>query len=243
VHCIAILSLISPCISPWRVQERIWRHFSDLRLLHLLEDKLLIHSVIGLLDASEAVYGNRHLNTDIKSTKVSAVEDKGGISKSALLVSKAIVITLSNLRQESDNNFYICTVGIVHIAASIFCYSRFENNIYVFEVKGPRTRFFKDILCDGNVPNWIIMDIILSVEKYFISRLRDGSHRDGLFSKENKIKILDEFHGSRIMVNKCNQYIDITKNSRNFTIEVYESDEKMFNIFDFINTFRSQFFD
>jgi hypothetical protein len=242
VHCIAILSLLSPGISPWRVRERIWRHFGDLRLLHLLDDKDLIRSVLGLLDASDAFYGNSYFNTKIKNP-ISTVNDRGGLSKSALLVSKAIVITLSNLRQESDNTFYICTIGIVHIAASIFCYSRFENGLHIFDVKGPETRHFRDLLSDGNVPNWIIMNIILSVEKYFMSELTDESHRNGLLSKDRKTKILDEFHASRIESNESNLTIDVAKFSSICTIEVHESDGKIIDLFDFIETFRSQFFE
>lgn len=243
MHCIAILSLLSPGMSPWRVRERIWRHFGDLRLLHLLDDKDLIQSVLGLLDASEAVYGNSYFNTEIKNP-ISTVNDKGaGLSKSALLVSKAIVITLSNLRQESDNIFYICTIGIVHIAASIFCYSRFENGLHIFDVKGPQTRHFRDFLSDGNVPNWIIMNIILSVEKYFLIELTDESSSNGMLSKDRKTTILDEFHASRVESNESNLTIVIANFSSICTIEVHESDGKIIDLFDFLKILRSQFFE
>jgi hypothetical protein len=198
--------------------------------------------VLGLLNASEAVYGNSYFNSKIKNP-ISIVNDKGGLSKSALLVSKAIVNTLSNLRQESDNAFYICTIGIVHIASSIFCYSRFENGLHIFNVKGPQTRHFRDLLSDGNVPNWIIMNIILSVGKYFMSELTDESYRNGLLSKDRKTKILNEFHASRIESNESNLTIDIANFSSICTIEVHESDGKIIDLFDFIETFRLQFFE
>lgn len=253
MHCIATLSLLSSRISPWRVRERIWRHFGDLRLLHLLENEVLIHSVIGLLDASEAegVYATTGSDSHRHSKSPMNHNNNGGrsindsnnksSSKSALIVSKAIAVTLSNLREESDKNFHICTVGIIHVAASIFCFHRIENGQSVFQVKGPQTRLLKDLLCDTDVPDWIIMNIILSVEKYFLRETKGEplDHRGQQSSGEKRRRnIFDEFHRTRISSNNSALDMKTTYFPIISSVEVCEMDGKLFNLFDFIKTFR-----
>ena len=89
VHCVSVLALLSPTLSPWRVRERVWRELGELRLLHLLQDPDLIISMLGLLDASKVEVvlpvvnrgsGSASASTTT-ATAVAAVENGGVVDK------------------------------------------------------------------------------------------------------------------------------------------------------------------
>ena len=87
VHCVSVLALLSPTLSPWRVRERVWRELGELRLLHLLEDSDLILSMLGLLDASRVevvppvVQRGSGSGSASTTTATAAVENGGGVDK------------------------------------------------------------------------------------------------------------------------------------------------------------------
>ena len=87
VHCIAVLALLSPSLSPWRVRERVWRELGELRLLHLLENPILIRSMWGLLKVPE---GNKVTTTAAAATATTTATATATAATAVTAVTTAI---------------------------------------------------------------------------------------------------------------------------------------------------------
>lgn len=167
MHCVSVLCLLSPWVSPWRVRERVWRELGEIRLLHLLENKKLILSMIGLLQypqerGREGREGREERGSS--SSSGGGKDSRDGSSKTMLLVSKAILGAFSCLRAEEDKDWMIVSVGLYHIAASIFST---DSTAASPAITAPQHRALTNMLSDCSTADWAVCGVLLAADRFF----------------------------------------------------------------------------
>ena len=88
VHCGAALVLLAPLVAPWRVRERVWRHFGELRVLHLLEDAALLEGLLPLLDAAPDGPGAAPAATAARTSSAPSCASSSALSHSTSRVQR-----------------------------------------------------------------------------------------------------------------------------------------------------------
>lgn len=147
-------------MSPWRVRERVWRELGQIRLLHLLEHEELILSMIGLLHFPQEVMG---LQTGVSPT-VTGRGSRDGSSKTMLLVSKDILEALCILRADEDKDWMLVSVGLYHIAASIF--SKYGNSASSC-MTTPQFRALTNMVSDCSIADWVVYGVFQAADRFF----------------------------------------------------------------------------
>ena len=144
-------------MSPWRVRERVWRELGQIRLLHLLEHEELILSMIGLLHFPQEVMG-------VQTRASTTVTGRDGSSKTMLLVSKAILEALSILRADEDKDWMLVSVGLYHIAASIFSK---DGNSASSCMTTPQLRALTHMVSDCSIADWVVYGVLQAADRFF----------------------------------------------------------------------------
>ena len=159
-------------MSPWRVRERVWRELGQIRLLHLLEHEDLILSMISLLHCPQATVkasasASASASAGVRgggSTRVAGRESRDGSSKTMLLVSKAILEALSCLRAAEDKDWMIVSVGLYHIAASIFSTDSHSDTP---SMTSPQLRALTNMVSDCSTADWVVCGVLQAADRFF----------------------------------------------------------------------------
>jgi hypothetical protein len=138
----------------------VWRELGEIRLLHLLENKKLILSMIGLLQYQERGREGRGSSSGSGAGK----DSRDGSSKTMLLVSKAILGAFSCLRAEEDKDWMIVSVGLYHIAASIFSN---DSTAASPTITAPQHRALTNLLSDCTTADWVVFGVLQAADRFF----------------------------------------------------------------------------
>jgi hypothetical protein len=146
----------------------VWRELGEIRLLHLLENKVLILSMIGLLRYPQEI--GRGVGREGRGSSSSSSGGGGGndsrdrSSKTMLLVSKAILGAFSCLRAEEDKDWMIVSVGLYHIAASIFSA---DSTAASPTITSPQHRALTNMLSDCSTADWVVCSVLQAADCFF----------------------------------------------------------------------------
>ena len=147
-------------MSPWRVRERVWRELGQIRLLHLLEHEELILSMIGLLHFPQEIV---RVQTGGSAT-VTGRSSRDGSSKTMLLVSKAILEALCILRADEDKDWMLVSVGLYHIAASIFSKDGYSASSCMTI---PQHRALTNMVSNCSIADWVVYGVLKAADRFF----------------------------------------------------------------------------
>ena len=195
-------------MSPWRVRERVWRELGEIRLLHLLENKVLILSMIGLLQYPQERGGGeagKGRGSSSSSSSGAGRDCRDGSSKTMLLVSTAILGAFSCLRAEEDKDWMIVSVGLYHIAASFFST---DSTAASSAISAPQHRALINMLSDCSTADWVVCGVLLAADRFFASTDRaihaegrdisEGQRADRMQGLTGLRERIDQYHEDRI---------------------------------------------
>jgi hypothetical protein len=223
--------------------------------------------MIGLLNASEIVSpvclniddidessSNCNDRTKGNSNRSSTSDtDKGDADskevvrpgfQSMTVVSRSIIATLSNLRGDNDKDWLICSIGLYHIAASMFsvdiCTANMRSKI---AVSSAQYRLLQGLLSDKTVPDWIITGTFLTLDSCYLNSEKSEIREDTSVRIPAK-KFLPEYHRKRIELNESSSY-----QLKNFQflsliiiLENFSATDTSSTLFDFIKSHRPHLF-
>lgn len=141
----------------------MWRELGEIRLLHLLENKALILSMIGLLQYPQERGSEGGGGKERGSSSGAGKDSRDGSSKTMLLVSKAILGAFSCLRAEEDKDWMIVSVGLYHIAASIFSS---DSTAASPTITAPQHRALTNMLSDCSTADWVVCGVLQAADRF-----------------------------------------------------------------------------
>jgi hypothetical protein len=128
-----------------------------------------------------------------------------------LLVSKAILGAFSCLRAEEDKDWMIVSVGLYHIAASIFSN---DSTAASPALSAPQHRALTTVLSDCSTADWVVCGVLLAADHFFSNGastdrtvhaqcVEGGDNREGLSTGRVQgltglSERIDQYHEDRI---------------------------------------------
>jgi len=190
VHCGAALVLLAPLVAPWRVRERVWRHFGELRVLHLLEDAALLEGLLPLLDAAPDGPG---------AAPAATAPARGSASA---LVGTAIAAALSGLRSLDDRRWLVCSLGLYHLAAGLFASAApaAGGGVTLALPVGPAVRQLKELVADPGVEDWVVAGVLQAAAWFASTVPRPWGHEGVLAFHTHRISNVSARPGSVVFV-------------------------------------------
>lgn len=110
VHSVVLTVLASPCM-PWAVRLRVWAAVGSVRLVHLLEDRVAIQSLMPALLRPALLVPQTSNGSHLRPI---------GIQTESLALYTEIVAALIHLRSDSDRQWCIVAVTVFQIARFVF---------------------------------------------------------------------------------------------------------------------------
>ena len=193
VHCGAALVLLAPLVAPWRVRERVWRHFGELRVLHLLEDAALLEGLLPLLDAAPDGPG---------AAPAATAPARGSASA---LVGTAIAAALSGLRSLDDRRWLVCSLGLYHLAAGLFASAApaapaADGGVTLALPVGPAVRQLKELVADPGVEDWVVAGVLQAAAWFASTVPRPWGHEGVLAFHTHRISNVSARPGVAVSV-------------------------------------------
>lgn len=116
--------------------------------------------MIGLLHFPQEVMG-------VQTRAITTGTGRGsrdGSSKTMLLVSKAILEALCILRADEDKDWMLVSVGLYHIAASIFSK---DGNTASSCMTTPQLRALTNMVGDCSIADWVVYGVLQAADRFF----------------------------------------------------------------------------